>query len=34
MIKLLIENLKFRWIEWTDKRPLIGEKLFAEIERL
>lgn len=25
-------NIRNRWNEWTDKRPLIGEQLFVELE--
>jgi len=34
MIKLLLFNIQIRWREWTDKRPLIGEELFINLEKL
>ena len=34
MIKLVWYNFKIRWQEWRDKRPLIGESIFVEVESL
>jgi hypothetical protein len=34
LISTLLTNLINRWNEWTDKRILIGENLFIELDKV
>lgn len=34
IIRIVIDNIRIRWNEWFDKRPLVGEQIFIEVKKL